>query len=123
MLTIPSSTIQPSLNLAQAVLIIAYELSKHEQGFEDICGAAGKKRYENSVLKEGLKAHGEVDILYARISGVLELLEYIPRGDRNLSGKIIANLKHFIGRAGLTEWELNMLHGICTQIEKKVPKR
>jgi len=30
------------------------------------------------------------------------------------------NLKHFIARAGLTEWELNMLHGILSQIEKKL---
>jgi TrmH family RNA methyltransferase len=123
MLTIPSSTIQPSLNLAQAVLIIAYELSKCGHGPEDACGAAGKKKYDNSVLKEGLMSHGEVDALYERISGVLELLEYIPRGDRNLRKNIIVNLKHFIGRAGLTEWELNMLNGICTQIEKKLGRR
>jgi tRNA C32,U32 (ribose-2'-O)-methylase TrmJ len=30
------------------------------------------------------------------------------------------NLKYLIGRAGLTEWELKMLHGICSQIEKKM---
>jgi tRNA C32,U32 (ribose-2'-O)-methylase TrmJ len=27
-----------------------------------------------------------------------------------------------MARAGLTDWELNMLHGICGQIEKKVEK-
>jgi TrmH family RNA methyltransferase len=123
MLTIPSSKIQPSLNLAHAVLIIAYELSKCGQGLEDARGGAGKRKYDNTTLKEDLTARGEVDPLYARISGVLELLEYIPRGDRNLRENIIVNLKHFIGRAGLTDWELNMLQGICTQIEKKVGKR
>jgi tRNA C32,U32 (ribose-2'-O)-methylase TrmJ len=51
------------------------------------------------------------------------LLEYIPRGDRNIRKKIMANLKHFIGRAGLTEWELKMLYGLCHQIEKKVKRR
>jgi tRNA C32,U32 (ribose-2'-O)-methylase TrmJ len=30
------------------------------------------------------------------------------------------NLKHLIGRAGLTEWELKMIHGLCTQVEKKI---
>lgn len=123
MLTIPSSNIQPSLNLAHAVLIIAYELSKCGQGHKDARGGTGKRKYDNTILREDLTAHGEVEPLYARISGVLELLEYIPRGDRNLRDNIIANLKHFIGRAGLTEWELNMLHGICTQIEKKVGNR
>jgi tRNA C32,U32 (ribose-2'-O)-methylase TrmJ len=54
---------------------------------------------------------------------VLELLEYIPRGDRNLKNNIIVTLKHFIGRAGLTEKELNMIQGLCTQVEKKVVKK
>jgi len=30
------------------------------------------------------------------------------------------NVKHLIGRAGLTEWELKMLRGICTQVEKRM---
>ena len=122
MLNIPSSKIQPSLNLAQAVLLTAYELSKCGYGPEDAGSEIGKKKLNNWTLKGDLAAHGEVDPLYERISSMLELLDYIPRGDRNLKGKIITNLKHFIGRAGLTEWELNMLHGICSQIEKKVPK-
>ncbi|MCL5024395.1 MAG: RNA methyltransferase [Nitrospirae bacterium] len=120
MLTIPSSRLQPSLNLAQAVLIIAYELAKCGEGRGEACGGARKKKYDNSTLKAELATHGEVDALYARISGVLELLQYIPKGDRNIREKIITNLKHFIGRAGLTEWELNMLQGLCTQIEKKM---
>ncbi|PKL50259.1 MAG: RNA methyltransferase [Nitrospira bacterium HGW-Nitrospira-1] len=123
MIKIPSSEIQPSLNLSQAVLIIAYELSKFKEAMEDACCNIQKKKYNNSALMEDLKAHGEIAPLYERISGVLELLEYIPRGDRNLIKNIIVNLKHFIGRAGLTEKELNMIQGICTQIEKKVVKR
>jgi tRNA C32,U32 (ribose-2'-O)-methylase TrmJ len=82
-----------------------------------------KNKYDNSTLKEYLAEHGVVDHLYVRISSALEFLEYIPRGDKNLREKIITNLKHFIGRAGLTEWEINMLQGICTQIEKKVVRR
>ena len=54
---------------------------------------------------------------------MLELLEYIPRGDRNLKKNILVTLKHFIGRAGITEKELNMLQGLCAQIEKKVGKK
>ncbi len=120
MIKISSSKLQPSLNLSQAVLIIAYELSKYGE-------AAGcsfrKKRYDNSALITNLKAYEEISVLYERISRVLELLEYIPRGDRNLMENIIVSLKHFIGRAGITEKELNMIQGICTQIEKKVTKR
>ena len=122
MIKIPSSEIQPSLNLSQAVLIVAYELSKYGEAMENR-RRCNRKKYDNSSLMENLKAHGEIEPLYRRIAGVLELLEYVPRGDRNLLKNIIVNLKHFIGRAGITEKELKMLLGICTQIEKKMNKR
>jgi len=121
MIRIPSSELQPSLNLSQAVLIIAYELSKYRETAVAL-PRSRRKKYDNSALVETLKAHGEIAPLFERISRVLELLEYIPRGDRNLLKNIMVNLKHFIGRAGITEKELNMLQGICTQIEKKVGK-
>lgn len=123
MIRIPSSKMQPSLNLSQAVLIIAYELSKYWETAEDLPGSRPKKKYDNSALFEGLKAHGEIAALYERLARVLELLEYVPRGDRNLIKNITVNMKHFIGRAGITEKEMNMLQGICTQIEKKVVKK
>ena len=123
LLKIRSSSIQPSLNLSHAVLIVAYELSKHGQEIGDTSGRVRKKKFDNSTLIEDLTTHEEITPLYERISRVLELLEYIPRGDRNLMKNIIVNLQHFIGRAGLTEKELNMLQGLCTQIEKKVVRK
>lgn len=123
MIRIPSSEIQPSLNLSQAVLIIAYELSKYWEPAKELPASRRKKKYDNSAPVEGLKAHGELEALYERMVRMLELLEYVPRGDRNLIKNITVNMKHFIGRAGITEKEMNMLLGICTQIEKKVPKK
>jgi hypothetical protein len=49
---------------------------------------------------------------------VLELLEYIPRGDRNLMKNIIANLKYFVGKVVITEKEMNMIKGSCTDREE-----
>lgn len=112
LITIPTSKEQPSLNLAQAVLIVAYELSKAEYAGGKGQGAVGER--------QEMVNHKEIASLHERISKTLKLLEYIPKGDRNLEKKIMQNLKHFIGRAGLTEWELKMLHGICSQIEKKI---
>jgi TrmH family RNA methyltransferase len=123
MIRIPSSDLQPSLNLSQAVLIVAYELSKDGETGKALSESRRKKKYDPSALIEDLKTQGEIAPLFERISSVLELLEYVPRGDRNLRKNIIVNLKHFIGRAGVTEKELNMLQGICTQIEKKVLKK
>jgi TrmH family RNA methyltransferase len=129
MLTIPSSKIQPSLNLSQAVLITAYELSKGE-----FKGCGGKRQDEGDSRphplhpspypsSDALETHEDIRPLYKRISRALELLEYVPKGDRNIQKKILTNLKHFIGRAGLTEWELKMLYGLCWQVEKKIGRK
>jgi len=115
LITIPSSKEQPSLNLAQAVLIVAYELSKAEYK-QNTEGRSQKSEHE----KISLINYEELTALYSRISNILKLLEYIPKGDRNLEKKIMQNLKHFIGRVGIADWELKMLHGICSQIEKKI---
>ena len=104
LITIPADPSSSSLNLAQSVLLVAYELSR--------------KTYKTEV--PALVKHEELDLLYKKIKSALELLEYIPRGDRDLEKKIMRNLKHLIGRAGLTDWELKMLHGICSQIERKM---
>jgi len=104
LVTIPSEPETPSLNLAQSVLLVAYELSQ--------------KSYKTALPE--LVKHEKVAALYKKIESTLKLLAYIPRGDRDLGKQIMRNLKHLIGRSGLTEWELNMIYGICSQIEKKL---
>jgi TrmH family RNA methyltransferase len=104
LITIPSDPQTPSLNLAQSVMLAAYELSQ--------------KTYK-SELPELIK-NKELGPLYDKIESSLKLLEFVPRGDEDLEKKILKNLKHMIGRAGLTEWELKMLYGICTQVETKI---
>jgi TrmH family RNA methyltransferase len=113
LLSIPTNSEHPSLNLAQAVLIVAYELSRAEYRESESYG-------KSSLAPVRLVRHEELSLLYARISDTLKLLEYLSRGDRDIEKKIITNLKHFIGRAGITEWEVNMLHGLCSRIESKL---
>jgi TrmH family RNA methyltransferase len=107
LITIPSDPLTPSLNLAQSVMLVAYELSQ--------------KTYKAEL--PALIKHKELGPLYARIEAILKLLEFIPRGDADLEKKILKNLKHLVGRAGLTEWEFQMLQGLCTQVEHKVKKK
>jgi TrmH family RNA methyltransferase len=109
LMTIPSSKEQPSLNLAHAVLIIAYELSK-----------AGHST-EVTVPLPKLVSHKDLAPMFEKIEETLTVLGYIRQSDKDLRKKIIQNLKHFIGRAGLTDWELKMFHGICSRIEKTIP--
>ncbi len=118
LVTIPANREQPSLNLAQAVMVIAYELGKEDMALQ----SGGRRASRVNHHRMNLVTHEEITLLYDRMSAVLRLLDYIPRGQRDLEKKIMSNLKFFIGRAGLTDWELNMLHGIISQIEKKIGK-
>ncbi len=128
LLTIPTSREHRSLNLSQAVLIVAYELLNAEhENLKSVAKQAKSKKLKVAArnLESGqygtpLMPYADISALYGHMAEVLKLLEYIPRGDRDLETKIMQNLKHFIARAGLTEWELNMLHGILSQIEKKM---
>jgi TrmH family RNA methyltransferase len=104
LITIPANPVSTSLNLSQSVMLVAYEL--------------GRKTYKADFPE--LVTHREINSLYSRIRSTLKLLEYIPRGNRDIESRIMRNLKHLIGRAGLTDWELKMLYGICSQAEKKV---
>ncbi|MDO9287470.1 MAG: RNA methyltransferase [Thermodesulfovibrionales bacterium] len=104
MITIPADPLSPSLNLAQSVLLVAYEL--------------GQKTYK--AASPELVKRAELETLYSHIQSTLKLLDYIPRGNRDLETRIMRNLKHLLGRAGLTDWELRMLYGICSQVKKKI---
>jgi len=119
LMTIPANKKQPSLNLAQAVMIIAYEISK--AGMK-----AGKDTNKNTdgrlltATPPKMARQEELVLLYERLEKALRLLEYIPPNDKIVRRKIMQNLKHCLGRAGLTDWEFNMFHGICKKIEQKM---
>ncbi|UCD34923.1 MAG: RNA methyltransferase [Nitrospiraceae bacterium] len=121
LMTIPASGKQPSLNLAQAVIIIAYELSK--------AGLKAPRATRSSTGDPMLSAsppkmarQEDLGTLYERLEQALCLIDYIPYNNDVLKKIIMQNLKHCLGRAGLTEWEYNMFHGICKAIERKAGK-
>ena len=78
----------------------------------------GQKTYKKTSPE--FVAHEALEDLYRHIQATLQLLDYAPRGDSDLEKTIMRNLKHLIGRAGLTEWELKMIHGLCAQVEKRI---
>jgi tRNA C32,U32 (ribose-2'-O)-methylase TrmJ len=76
-------------------MLVAYEL--------------GRKSYK--AASPVLVKQDELDDLHKHIQATLRILEYMPRGSRDIEKKIMINLKHLLGRASLTEWEIKMLHG------------
>lgn len=103
-LTIPADPIFPSLNLAQSVMVVAYELS----------------RVDSKARPLPLVENREVQRLFLRIPKILKSMGYRPAGDKDLAAEITRHLKRLLGRSGLTEWELSMLLGLCTQVERKL---
>jgi TrmH family RNA methyltransferase len=110
MINIPTDSGQPSINLAQAVMVVAYELGKH--------------RVDAPVLKglEPLSTHADQAVLFENIKRVLELLGYTKMGDRKIGRKILVTMKHFLGRSCFTRDELNMLSGICARLVSRLDK-
>lgn len=103
-LTILSHPDFPSLNLAQSIMIVAYELSR-----------TGTREKAPPLLE-----NRELRGLFRRIPKTLQSLGYARAGDKDLPSEITRHLKKLLGRSGLTEWELNMILGLCTQIERKI---
>jgi TrmH family RNA methyltransferase len=81
LMTVPASREQPSLNLAQAVLIIAYEISK-----AGIKGSGSKGKSDNDDLlfanPSKLVKQEKLSHLYEKIERAFKMIEYIPRNDK-----------------------------------------
>lgn len=103
---VPTHEKQPSLNLAQAVLLVTYELSLLP-GTDDT---------------ELLVGMNEVLPFLDRVYDIVRNLGYASRGSRDIEESIMNNLRRIIGRAGLTDWELNMLRGLATKVEALIEK-
>jgi TrmH family RNA methyltransferase len=119
LMTVPASRKQPSLNLAQAVLIIAYEISK--AGIRG-AGEKGETGRESLLFATAPKlvTQEKLTHLYIKIERAFKMIEYIPRNNTVSKQKIMLNLKHCLSRAGLSDWEFNMFHAICNKIEQKL---
>lgn len=101
LINIRTDSSPPSLNLAQSVLLTAYEIA----------------RAEAEEPAEALRPRSEVEELLERAENVICLLKYRPRGLRDVEANIFKNLRRMTLRAGLTHWELRMLHGLLSRVE------
>ncbi len=96
---IPSSASQPTLNLAQAVLIVLYELYLARQATEQIASSV-----------EPLAAASEIAGLFDHVDKVLSKIEFDR--DDTFPG-VRRDLRQLAARAALRRREAKILRGIC----------
>ncbi|MFZ1905767.1 MAG: RNA methyltransferase [Steroidobacteraceae bacterium] len=107
LLRIPASEAYPSLNLAMAVQLVAYELLRARAA-----GAALP-----AADRAPLAAAGEMQHLYTHFAQVLEEIEF---HDRTESGThLMARIRRFLQRAELDRNEVNILRGILTAVQNR----
>jgi len=104
---IPASAAYPSLNLAMAVLLVAYELFRARSSEALAAATAGPP----------LAGAEEMARLYEHFAQVLEEIEF---RDRTESGThLMERIRRFLQRAELDQNEVNILRGILTAVQSR----
>lgn len=106
LLRIPASEAYPSLNLAMAVQLVAYELYRAR-------GAAARV----SEPAVPLASAGQMEQLYAHFAQVLDEIDF---KDRTESGThLMSRIRRLLQRAELDHNEANILRGILTAVQNR----
>lgn len=111
--SIPSSPDFPSLNLAQAVMIMAYQLRLHKK-MPDVRSEI-QTTYEDGTLKPQF-AHASVEELegmYEHLEKALSAIRFFANPN---AFHLMRSIRQIFGRTGLTQREVKIFRGICRQI-------
>lgn len=111
--TIPTSGCAASLNLAQAVLIIAYECMKASVSQD----AAARKAQSAAQAPANLISHAEQEMLFAAMAETLKAVDFLPQDN---SDYFLLPVRRFIHNSKLKRNEFSMLMGICRQVMWRV---
>ncbi|ADM09742.1 hypothetical protein PB2503_08434 [Parvularcula bermudensis HTCC2503] len=111
LVTIPVNPAFPSLNLAQAVLVVAYEWAQ----------AAGAAPLFTSPYQEDPATQAEREQLFTHLSTALDRAGYFyPSHKREV---LSHNLRTLLANADLSPSELRVLHGVVRQFERHLPEK
>lgn len=108
LVTIPTAGEASSLNLAQAILILTYECMKAVSR-EDPQPALGNDPGQQSRRI----THEEQALLYAKLKETLLAIDYLKDDNPDY---FLMPLRRFLGKSGLRRHEMDMLMGICRQV-------
>jgi len=106
LLTIPCDAAYPSLNLAMAVQLVAYEL-----------WLVAREPRLRGVAAAGPHASAEeMEHFYAQLAEVMDEIDF---RDRTGSGHLMARLRRLFNRAAPDENEIHILRGILTAVQRR----
>ena len=111
-ISVPANPEYASLNLAQCVLLVAYEWQRAASA-----AAADDYRIAGGRLATG----GEVDRLLAHLTGRLDAVGFFFPEARRAS--MAANRENLFRRAPLTDADVRTLHGVVRALALKQPGR
>ena len=101
LINIPTEAEHPALNLAQAVAITLYEL--HNSTLKTI-DSAGESRGSLELAPFAMQEH-----LFSTLREALEAIHFLY-GDK--ADSLMHGIRHLLGKAQLTEMEVNLLLGL-----------
>ena len=107
-LTVPVDPDFASLNIAQAVLVIAYEWRRQTD-------LGSKLLFSETVAEPATK--GELLKLFEHLEGALDEAGFFTAPDKRPT--VINNLRAMLSRGTLSAQEVRTLHGVISSIERK----
>jgi len=108
---IPCSSVQPTLNLGQAVLLVVYEL--HQATLAATPAAQPIERARRHAVEAAPASQAEIEGLLAHATELLELGGFAR--DTSFSG-VQRDLRALAARSGLSAHEVKVLRGICRRL-------
>ena len=110
LVNIPAAARQPTLNLSQSVLVLAYELWAAQGASGTAGGAAATPPAEVEVTRPQAASASEVEGLFGQLESLLREIGF-ARDDTFPS--VLRDLRTLASRAALTSHEVIVLRGIC----------
>jgi tRNA/rRNA methyltransferase len=112
LINIPANPDYASLNLAQAIQVLAYECRIAECGNAISTGGIG---FEGELADSA-----QIEGMYGHLEQALVALDFLDPGNPK---KLMPRLKRLFSRTALEREEVNILRGIANQVLKKVPPK
>ncbi len=103
---------QPSLNLAQAVMVYAWEIRRAWHDRSGRAGAAAGRGVDHPHRGTRLPSQLELDTMYEHLAVAMEAVGYTAAERR----KFLTYISHLHMRAGIVDWELQIYHLLARRI-------